>query len=33
MPYSQLFMDGKRTNQEFRVGGVCEEKKKEQTGM
>lgn len=28
MPYSQLSLDGKRTNQEIRVGGVCELKKK-----
>lgn len=25
MPYSQLSLDGKRANQEFRVGGVCGE--------
>ena len=32
MPYSQLSLDGKRINQEFRVGGICEEKKKK-TGL
>lgn len=25
MPYSQLSLDGKRTNQEIRVGGFCGE--------